>query len=78
MTPAEMCVFYPDIEGTVTGPKLKAAVKGLDYVNVRADARLQLHFHTEITSEEGKKIALFANGVVAPKPDRRSLSSGRT
>jgi len=22
------CVFYPDIEGTVTGPKLKAAVRG--------------------------------------------------
>ena len=35
---------------------------------MRADGRLQLHFHAEITTEDGKKIALFADGVVTPKP----------
>jgi hypothetical protein len=34
---------------------------------VRADGRLQLHFHAEITTEDGKKIAFFADGVLTPK-----------
>jgi hypothetical protein len=54
-------------EGTVAGPKLKGTVKGVDYANVRADGRLRLHFHAEITTEDGKKIALFADGVLTPK-----------
>src|SRR2546427_13249714 len=40
------------VEGTVTGPKLKGMVKGVDYANVRADGRLQLHVHAGITTED--------------------------
>lgn len=65
--PAEGARFDLLVEGTVTGPKLKGTVKGVDYANVRADGRLQLHFHAEITTEDGKKIALFADGLVTPK-----------
>src|SRR5437868_2727311 len=66
--PAEGARFDIHVEGTATGPKLKGAVRGVDYINVRADGRLRLHFHAEITTEDGKKIALFADGVVTPKP----------
>ena len=55
--PAEGARFDLHVEGTANGPKLKGAVKGVDYINVRADGRLQLHFHAEITTEDGKKIA---------------------
>jgi hypothetical protein len=65
--PAEGARFDIHVEGAAIGPKLKCTVKGVDYINVRADGRLQLHFHAEITTEDGKKIALFADGVVAPK-----------
>jgi hypothetical protein len=61
--PAEGARFDLHVEGTANGPKLKGAVKGVDYINVRADGRLQLHFHAEITTEDGKKIALFTDGV---------------
>jgi len=65
--PTDGARFDIHVVGNVTGPKLKGTVKGVDYINVRADGRLQLHFHAEITTEDGKKIALFADGVVTPK-----------
>jgi Protein of unknown function (DUF3237) len=64
--PAEGARFDLHVEGTANGPKLKGAVKDVDYMNVRADGRLQLHFHAEITTEDGQKIALFADGVATP------------
>ena len=37
---------------------------GVGYVHIRADGRAQLHIHAEITTEDDKKIALFADGVL--------------
>jgi hypothetical protein len=65
--PAEGARSDLQVDGTVTGPKLKGTVNGVDYVNVRADGRLQLYFHAEITTEDGKKIAFYADGVLTPK-----------
>ena len=39
----------------------------LDYLYVRADGRVQLDIHAEITTEDGKKIALAADGVGIPE-----------
>jgi hypothetical protein len=50
-------------EGPVVGQKLRGTVKGVEYVRIRPDGRGQLHIHAEITTEDGKKIALFADGV---------------
>ena len=49
-------------EGPVTG-RLRGTVKGIDYLHIRPDGRGQLHIHGEITTEDGKKIALAADGV---------------
>lgn len=54
-------------EGVVRGPKLKGTVAGVDYIHVRADRRFQLHIHAEITTEDGEKIAYFADGVATPE-----------
>ncbi len=43
-------------------------MKGMDYFHVRADGRLEVHYHSEITTEDGQKIALFATGVVVLEP----------
>ena len=57
--------FY--LEGPVTGPKVKGTFKGIDYIYFRADGRAELHIHGEITTEDGKKIALEAGGVAIPE-----------
>jgi hypothetical protein len=42
-------------------------VKGVDYLHIRADGRCQLDIHAEITTEDGKKISLAADGVAIPE-----------
>jgi hypothetical protein len=50
-------------EGPVVGQKLRGTVKGIDHLHIRPDGRGQLHIHGEITTDDGKKIALSADGV---------------
>ncbi len=65
--PPEGARFDVYFEGPVTGAKLKGTVKGVDYLDLRADGRGQLHIHAEITTDDGKKIALAADGVATPE-----------
>ena len=65
--PAEGARFDVYFEGPITGPKMKGVVKGVDYLHIRADGRGQLDIHAEITIEDGKKIALAADGVAIPE-----------
>ena len=55
-------------EGPVSGPALRGTVKGTDYGNLRADGRAELHIHACITTEDGKNIALAADGVATIEP----------
>jgi hypothetical protein len=32
---------------------------GVDYLSARADGRVEIHIHAQITTEDGKKIALY-------------------
>ena len=55
-----------DLEGPVSGRDgLRGMVRGVDYIHVRPDGRAELHIHAGITTEDGKKIAFFADGIVA-------------
>ena len=65
--PVEGARFDVAFVGESTGPRLKGNVKGVDYLQIRADGRFQLHIHAEITTEDGEKIALFADGVAMPR-----------
>ena len=64
--PAEGARLDVYFEGPATG-RLKGTVKGVDYLHIRADGRIQLNIHAEITTEDGKKIALAADGVGIPQ-----------
>ncbi len=61
--PPEGARFDVAFAGASQGPRLKGTVTGVDYLRVRADGRLQLHIHAEITADDGQKIALHADGV---------------
>jgi hypothetical protein len=60
------------LEGPVSGGKLAGTVRGVDYLNFRADGRAELHIHAEIVTADGKNVALEAGGV-AVRRDRSSL-----
>ena len=61
--PAEGARVDVYFEGPVTGAKLSGSVKGVDYLKLRADGRFELDIYAEITTDDGKKIALAADGV---------------
>jgi hypothetical protein len=66
--PLEGARFDIPFEGASSGPKLKGKVVGVDYLRIRADGRFELHIHAEITTEDGQKISLHADGVALPTP----------
>lgn len=67
--PPEGARFDVAFEGAVTGPKFKGSIAGVDYLQVRADGRFQLHIHAQITTDEADQVALFADGVVLKRKD---------
>jgi hypothetical protein len=66
--PPEGARFDIPFEGPSIGPKLKGTVTGVDYLRVRADGRFELHIHAAITTDDGHKISLHADGVALPRP----------
>ena len=67
--PPEGARFDVAFEGAVTGPKFKGSIAGVDYLQVRADGRFQLHIHAQITTDEADQVGLFADGVVLKRKD---------
>ena len=70
--PPEGARFDLYLEGPVCSGKLDGKVRGVDYLNFRADGRAELHIHAEIVMENGKNVALEAGGV-AVRQDGSSL-----
>jgi hypothetical protein len=65
--PPEGARFDVPFEGASIGPKLKGKVTGVDYLRVRADGRFELHIHAGMTTGDGQKILLHADGVALPQ-----------
>ena len=61
--PPEGARFDVAFEGMSIGPKLKGKVTGVDHLRIRADGRFELHIHAQIVTDDGARIALFADGV---------------
>jgi len=55
--------FDGKVEGTVDGPKLKGSFHSVDYINIRADGRIELHGHARLDLKDGGKVSLFADGL---------------
>jgi len=76
--PAEGARVDIHFAGPVTGPKLVGAVEGVNYQYFRADGRIELNIRGEITTEDGKRIALSATGVAFGKPPVMQLRQNVT
>ena len=70
--PPEGARFDLYLEGPLCGGKLDGTVRGVVYLNFRADGRVELHIHAEILTENGKNVALEAGGI-AVRQDGSSL-----
>lgn len=57
------------VQGIVSGSEIKGTAKGVDYLYVRADGRMQLDVKVTITTEKGKNISFAADGVAIPQQD---------
>lgn len=65
-------------EGPITGAKLSGSVKMVDFVYFRADGRVELNIHAEITHDDSAKIALAARGVASGEPPVFQLRQNAT
>lgn len=54
-------------EGECQG-RLAGRIQGIDYLNIRADGRMELDIRAVLTTPEGCRIALVAGGVGIPQP----------
>ncbi|HYA16226.1 MAG TPA: DUF3237 family protein [Bryobacteraceae bacterium] len=52
--------------GRATG-RLSGHVRGVDYIRMRADGRIELDIRATIETEDGHRIALAADGVGVPR-----------
>jgi hypothetical protein len=53
--------------GRATG-RLAGQLRGIDYLLIRADGRVDLDIHATIETGDGHRIALVADGVCLPRP----------
>ena len=73
-TPPEGARFDLAFEGSIKGEKLKGAIAGVDFAEVRTDGRLHSHVHAEITTDDGAKISVFADGVLTLPEDGTAVA----
>jgi hypothetical protein len=68
--PPEGARFDIAFDGGITGEMLKGHISGVDYLNIRADGRIELHIHADITTEDNEKISFFADGICVANPEQ--------
>jgi hypothetical protein len=61
--PPERARFDVPFEGSINGPKLNGKAHGVDYLNIRADGRAELHIHAQVDLTDGGKVSFFADGI---------------
>ena len=54
--------FDVHVEGPISGTRLNGQLTAVDYVQLRADGRMELHIHGVVTSAEGATIAAYIDG----------------
>lgn len=64
--PPQGARFDVAFEGRAVG-RLAGTVRGVDYVRMRADGRIDLDIRATVETEAGHRIALAADGVAMPR-----------
>ena len=67
--PRQGARFDIAFEGKLFGDKINGQVKGIDYLEVRADGQFRLHLYATITTGDGQTIALREEGTMVLKPN---------
>jgi len=65
LPPHGVCIDVA-FEGRAAG-RLAGRVRGVDYLRVRADGRIDLDIRTTLETDDGRRIALSADGVGVPR-----------
>lgn len=65
--PPEGARFDIHVAGTIDGPRLSGSFEAVDYGELRADGRFALDLHGVITTDDGEKISLYADGIFRPE-----------
>jgi hypothetical protein len=68
--PPQGARFDVAFEGNGTG-RLRGRVRGVDYLRMRADGRIDLDIHATIETGDGFRIGLSADGVGVLRPGER-------
>jgi len=58
--------FDISFEGRVNGPDIEGTIEGVDYLTVRADGKFMLDIRAAIVTSDGKRIAVYEDGVLYP------------
>lgn len=64
-------------EGELQGAKLQGRLQGIDYLVIRADGRCDLNMHATITTDDGARIAFWADGIFVPPADDSGIAQIR-
>jgi hypothetical protein len=67
--PPEGARFDVAFAGEATGSQINGKIVGVDYTHMRADGRFQLDVHAEITTDDGQRISVKADGVAIQRKD---------
>lgn len=65
--PPEGAQLDVHFEGAISSSRLNGRISGVDYLSLRADGRIDLHIHAQITTEDGERIAFFGDGIASPE-----------
>lgn len=68
--PLQGARFDLAFEGHLSGEKINGRIKGVDYLEVRADGKFLLNIYATILTDDGETIALHETGILEPQPDR--------
>jgi hypothetical protein len=64
--PPQGARFDIAFEGRISGEKLNGFIKGVDYLEVRADGNFILNICASIITDDGEMISLKENGILSP------------
>jgi hypothetical protein len=70
--PSQGARFDLLFEGSLTGPDLAGHIKGVDYLEVRADGRFMLNIFATVITDDNEAIALHEDGIAIPAEDNNA------
>jgi hypothetical protein len=71
--PAQGARFNLEFEGSVNGENINGVIKGVDYLEIRADGKFMLNIHATIITDDGETISIKETGISTPDPSGKAV-----